>query len=181
MKDASATTSTSTPAARAALLRELGAHLAGLHALMKKLAALADEKLAAMRRADTEALDGCTAREAELVQSAFADDAKRKAILARVAQSLHLPQPERARLSEIVARVPEPLASALAARNRALREIAAELQRKNRLAAKVAQNLQLHLRGLFAELAGAAQETRVYGPRGQHEGSRPRCWVEAVG
>jgi flagellar biosynthesis/type III secretory pathway chaperone len=168
-------------AADAAPLRELHEQLASLHTLMKQLAELAGEKLAAMRRADTATLDRCTAREAELVKTVFGSEAKRKALLARIAQSLHLPQPERAKLGEIAERLPEPSASALRARNAALREIAAELQQKNRLAAKVAQNLQSHIRGVFAELAGAAQETPVYGPRGQHEGRRPRCWVEAVG
>ena len=187
MKDDSsrtpAETRTSAPRATAdePALRALNEQLASLHAAMKRLVELANDKLAAMRRADTAALERCTADEAELIKVVFNGEARRKALLARVAQSLHLPHPERVRLRDIAEKLPEPLASALRARNVALREVAVDLQQKNRLAAKVAQNLQSHIRGLFAELAGAAQEIPVYGPRGQHSSSRPRCWVEAIG
>ena len=185
MKDQSSRTALATHAAapQVAAVRCASWHeqLAGLHTLMKQLAELAGEKLAAMRRADTAALDRCTAREAELVKTVFGSEARRKALLARVAQSLHLPEPDAASWARSRNVCRSRSASALRARNAALREIAAELQQKNRLAAKVAQNLQSHIRGVFAELATAAQETPVYGPRGQHEGRRPRCWVEAVG
>jgi hypothetical protein len=85
------------------------------------------------------------------------------------------------RLKDIAARLPEPLASSLRARSTVLQTSAAELQRKNRLAGRVAQNLQSHIRGIFADVAAAAQESLVYGPQGQHETGRPRCWVDAVG
>ena len=158
--------------------RELGQHLAELHATLKQLAELATEKLAAMRRADTEALNGCAAREEELLRDVFRRQQARNALLARLAQSLHCPE---ARLPEIADRLPEPLASSLRARSLALQETVGDLQRRNTLAATVARNLQAHIRGIFAEVASANQETLVYGPRGQHEISRPRCWVDAVG
>jgi hypothetical protein len=158
--------------------RELSQHLADLHAALKQLAELATEKLAAMRRADTDALNGCAEREEGLLRTVLRDEQGRNAILARLAQSLHCPQ---VRLTEIVDRLPEPVASALRARSVALKEIAGELQRRNRLAASVAQNLQAHIRGIFADVASANRESLVYGPRGQHEMSSPRRWVDAVG
>lgn len=165
----------------APLLRELGECLTALHAALKSLSELAAEKLAGLRAADTAALERCAKREEEVLREVFRGEQRRKAVLARVAQGLHLAEPARARLTEVAERLPEPLASSLRARNAALRATVGELQRKNQLAARVAQNLQSHIRGVFAEVARAAQESLVYGPQGQHEVGRPRSWVEAIG
>jgi hypothetical protein len=162
-------------------LREVVRHLSDLHAALTQLTDLAGEKLAAMRAADADALTRCAAREAELLQAVLKADEQRPALLARLAQSLRRPQLQAAKLTEIADHLPEPAASALRARGLALREIAGQLQRKNRLAAVVAHNLQGHLRGIFAEVAKAAQQSVVYGPAGRHYGTGPRCWVDAVG
>ena len=172
---------TQSPATLALAVRELDQHLAQWQAALTQLAGLGTEKLAALRRADTAALQTCAGCEEELLKGLFRGQQRREAALARVAQSLHCPQSPCVRLKDIVDRLPEPLASSLRARSVALREIAAELQRKNRLAAGVARNLQAHIRGIFADVATAAQEAVVYGPQGQHETGRPRCWVDAVG
>jgi hypothetical protein len=149
----------------------LGQHLAELHAALKQLADLADRKLAAMRIADTEALQDCAVREGDLLREMFRGEQRRNAVLASLAQGLHLAEPQRARLMEIADRLPEPLASSIRARGVALRDLAARLQRKNRLAAGVARNLQSHIRGIFAAMAGAAQESQVYGPQGRQGGT----------
>jgi hypothetical protein len=162
-------------------IRELLTHLASLHVALSTLAGLAGEKLGALRRADAPALQDCARREGELLNAVFRAEQQRKAVLARVAQSLHLPAEPRSTLTEIAARLGEPLASAVRARSTALQDAAAELQRKNGLVARVAQSLQSHVRGIFAEVAGAAHEPAGYGPRGQHETGTPRCWVDAVG
>ena len=161
--------------------RELGQQLASLHAALKSLAELATTKLAAMRRADTAELERCAAREEALLREVVCSEQGRRALLARVAQELQYPEPARASLTDLTERLPEPLASSFRARNAALRETALELQRKNRLAAGVAHNLQSHLRGVFAEVAGIAQQPVGYGPQGQQAVGRPRCWVDAVG
>ena len=169
------------PAALAQPLAELERHLADLHAILKDLAALAGEKLAALRAADTAGLEECAAREGELLRRVHSGEPTRRALLARVAQHLRCRPPGRIGLIEIADRLPEPRASSLRARSVALREIAAELQRKNQLVATVARNLQAHIRGVFAEVAKAAQESVVYGPAGRHEAGNTRSWVDAVG
>jgi hypothetical protein len=78
-------------------------------------------------------------------------------------------------------RLPEPLASSLRARNAALQAVAGELQRKNRLNAKVAQNLQMHICGIFAEVASGAQPAPVYGPSGRQNAAGSQKWLDAVG
>ena len=164
-----------------AAARELNDGLGGLHELLKQLVELADQKLAGMRAADTAALQACAAREAEVLEELARSDQERQATLARLAQALQIPKSARGCLSEITARIPEPLASALRARRLALREIAAQLQRKNKLAAGVAHNLQAHIRAVFAEVAKANQESVVYGPQGRHEQAGVLSWLDAVG
>jgi hypothetical protein len=163
------------------LLRDLVGHLLRLGTALSELTALAGEKLTAIRRADSAALEQCAAREGALLQRVFREEGQRKAVLARLAQGLQCPDAERVRLTEIAARLPEPLASSLRARGAVLRDQAAELQQKNRLAAAVARNLQSHLRSLFAEVAGRSNEAPVYGPQGQQDSSVTRGWVDAVG
>ncbi len=163
-------------------LAELLRHLSELYAAIVQLADLAAEKLAAMRVADTAALQRCTEREAELLQGVLHAEQQRPAILARLAQALHRPELATARLAQIADHLTEPAASALRARSVALREAAGRLQKKNRLAAVVARNLQGHLRGVFAAVAKAAQESVVYGPRcGTGFRTAPQGWVDAVG
>jgi len=162
-------------------VRDLAARLADLHAALEQLTQLAMDKLAALSRADAPALQEVAGREEEVLRAVLRSEPRRKAALARVAQALPGPASPPARLKDIIARLPEPQASSLRARSTALQASAAELQRKNRLAGRVARNLQSHIRGVFADVAAAAQESQVYGPQGQHETGRPRCWVDAVG
>ncbi len=165
----------------AAAVRELLARLGELHVALKELTELATEKLAALRQADTAALERCAAREGALLTQMYREEPGRRATLARLAQSLRLAQPGPPRLERMAALLPEPLGSAVRARAAGLAELATELQQKNRLAATVARNLQSHLRGLFAELAGPEPQSRGYGPQGRETAGRPRTWVNAIG
>jgi flagellar biosynthesis/type III secretory pathway chaperone len=165
----------------AAIVAELLEALGALQGLLQRLADLAGRKLEAMRRADAGELQSCTAMEHRLLADVARGQQERDAILARLAQALHSPQPTTASLAEYARRLPEPFSSYIAARNGALREIARALQQKNRLAASVARSLHAHVRSIFAELARANQESVVYGPDGQHEQTETEAWVNAVG
>ncbi len=170
------------------LAQTLTQRLADLHARLRQLAELAGEKLAALRRADAPALTECAAREEILLREQLSDDAQHKALLARLAQTLHCPAAPRVTLAEIADRLPEPAASHLRARTAALRQIAAVLQQKNQLAADVARKLQFHLRGVFTDLA-APPDVALYGPQGhrliagapQPVGEGSRRFIDAVG
>lgn len=172
---------TARPVMPAPLAQDLLDSLAALHHAMKGLSALATEKLGAIRRADAAGLQACADREEQLLRRMFCDEPRRKALLARVAQTLRCPAEAGNTLTAIADALPEPLRSSLRARNAALHAIAIELQQKNRVAAAVARNLQAHIRGIFAAVAGATGEALVYGPQGRHEPGRPRCWVDAIG
>jgi len=170
-----------TPAVPSGPLRELVGCLSNLQTALKRLLALAEEKLAAMRAADVGALRDCALREDALLKQVFMEEKQRKAVLARVAQSVPCSGQERVSLTELADHLPEPLASSLRARSTALQALAEKLQQKNRVAANVAQNLQSHIRGVFAAVAKVGQETGVYGPRGEHESNVERRWIDAVG
>mgnify|MGYP005834947563 CR=1 FL=1 len=161
--------------------QELLDELARWQTALETLLQVAGDKLAALRQADTAALHHCAVREGELLHALFRDGPRRQAALARAAQGLHAAGPPTGWLTQVAEQAPEPWASRLRARTAGLRELAGELQRRNKLVAHVARQLQSHIRGVFAELAGAAQESTVYGPQGQQEHSHPRCWVDAVG
>lgn len=161
--------------------RELLAALAALHERLLSLAHLASEKLRAMRAADVATLDELAAREAAELDSLQERDTAREAIVARLAQ--HLPDSigPLPKLGELAARLPEPFASQIRAKNEGLRVAARSLEEKNRLVAIVARSLHAHVRGVFADLAGANQETVVYERTGRHDQRVTRSWVDAVG
>ena len=148
------------------LVRGALAQLTALHTVLKQLAELAGTKLAAMRRADSAALQQCATQEEALLRILFRSEQARNAALAQLAPSLLIPPATPLQLTVIAEHLPEPLASALRARGRALQEVGTDLQLRNKLAAVVAQNMQAHLRVIFAAVAGATQESLVYVPQG---------------
>jgi ABC-type transporter Mla subunit MlaD len=162
------------------LLRDLGQQLGELHGRLKQLTEIAGAKLAALRRADTAALTQCAADEESLLRQNLGGEPQHKALLARVAQALRHPQPQRATLMEVAERCPEPATSVLRARSEALRQTATELRRKNALVAEVARKLQMHLRGVVADLAGVSPDAALYGPHGEQAGGRIRRYLDAV-
>ena len=161
--------------------RELNEHLASLQSLLRQLLAQTVEKLDAIRQADTDRMERCAVGETELLEQVARTEQRRAAITARVAQDVPSARKGRLSLSELVDHLQEPLASVFRARNAALRQLATELQEKNALVARVARNLQTHIREIFAELAKVNQESVVYGPKGKHEQRVVRSWLDAVG
>lgn len=161
--------------------RTLLSALTALHERLVDLAQLALAKIGAMRAADVATLDSLAAREAAALESLQACDAQRRAILAGFAQ--HLPQLTRQapRLGELADCLPAPLALQIRAKNEGLRSAARTLEEKNQLVAFVARSLHSHVRGVFADLARANQESVVYGRTGQHDQRVARSWVDAVG
>lgn len=160
---------------------ELNENLAALQGLLRQLVGQADEKLLAMRSADTSRMHRCTSRESELLAQVARVEQQRGALVARLAQGLPNATPKPPPLRELARDFPEPAGSVLKARSVALRGIAEQLQEKNRLVARVAHKLQSHLREVFAEIASAQQESVVYGPKGQHEQRNARTLLDAVG
>lgn len=173
--------SAETPSGTAAAVAVLVEYLATLQPRLQALLALAEEKLAALRKADTAALRCCAAREEPLVREVLTQEARRPAILAAVAQALRRPELRNAGLAALAARLPQALAAPLLARHLGLQTVAAQLQRKNRIAAAVARNLQGHIREVFAAVAKCTQEPAGYSAGGNQARSAALVLLDAVG
>lgn len=157
------------------------ASLDGLLAQLRRLDGLATDKLGAMRAADAKALEACAREEGEVLESVLAQGPHRGAVLAAVAQRVLGMSSSPPTLPELCKRLPEPGASILRAKTRALEVVTTELQRKNRLAGEVARRLHSHIRGIFADVAKAAQPEVGYGPRNTNLPTGASCYVEAIG
>jgi len=164
-----------------AAVEELCDSLGALYELLKTLAATAEQKLAAIRSADADQLQKCAAREMELLEQVTTVKRQRQAAIARLAQALQVPAGSELSICTLANRLGEPVASILRAKSRGLRELADRLQHVNAVAARAAQDLQAHVRAVFAEVAKANRDSAVYGPEGQHEQGQIRSSVEAVG
>lgn len=166
-------------------LREhVDALIAELSALTQPLAdltELAGQKLDAMRRADATGLRALTDREPTLIAAISQLDQRRGAVLTRLAQALRAPDLATARVSEIASHLPEPHASRIRAKTTGLQRLAADLQKKNDLAGRVARALHMHVRQVFAELARTSQDSVGYGPTGQDERRSGQLLIDAVG
>lgn len=163
------------------IVGELLDRLADLQGELRELLALADAKLEALRRADADGLQRCSSAESQRLERVLRLNRERAAVLARLAQRLHWPEAASASLSDIAARVGEPLGSRLRARSVPLREVAAQLEKKNRVAALVARNLQEHVRAIFATVAEADAQPLGYTPGGRLASGGPTRWIDAVG
>ncbi len=162
-------------------IKALVQHLAALHALLRELEQIAVAKLAAMRKADAQALQDCASRESHLLEQVLRLARLRPAVLARAAQSLPGAAPAAPTLSQIANRAPQPISSALRARMRGLEEVTLRLQESNRVAALVARELHARVRDLFAALANGQRGKCGYGPQGRETLSGANALFEAVG
>lgn len=152
-----------------------------LHGGIRTLVGLASDKLAALRCADVGALRECAERESQALRTMHAIGLEKRAVVARLAQRLRCPQLRSERLAEIAARLGEPFCSRITAKTQGLRESAARLQQKSRLAERVARGLHSHVRTAMQDVAQANEESIGYGPDGRTEQQRTRNWVDAVG
>ncbi|MBL8878405.1 MAG: flagellar export chaperone FlgN [Phycisphaerales bacterium] len=155
--------------------------LGELAGLTVRLVECAGEKLAAIRRADSEALQTCVANEMKTLDAVLAAERKRDAIVARVAQRLQQPAMRRASMTSLAEKFSEPLRSAIHARCMGLRQAAENLQRRNRVAAEVARGLQSHVRAIFGKLAKAGQDATTYAGNGRMRHADKQLVIDALG
>lgn len=152
-----------------------------LYGHYQRIAQLADDKLAALRRADAVELNRCAAEEGRLLRKLLAAPNEEPATLARLAQCMRALGPPGRRLSEISASLPEPHASRIAAKTQGLQQLARALAEKNRLAAAVAHGLHTHVRSVFAAVAEAGQESVGYARDGRVQRGSHNALLDAVG
>lgn len=170
------------PAQVGALLAELLEALSASSDTVSRLAALAGQKLSALRQADADALHRCAQVEGRLVAALTQLIRQRQAVLARLAQALHAPPLAQRPISELAARLDPPQASLLLAAAQRLAMLGGELQRKNALTARAARGLQEHIHAALAALQAEPTPDVTYRASGQRDRqSAGSKWIDAVG
>ncbi len=157
------------------------AALNGLHDELRGLFEAAERKVEALRRADTQALQRCSEDESRGLQTTLLLMRRKDAAVAGLAQRLRVPVEGACTVSALLAEIEEPARSHIHARVTGLRELAAKLQDRNKLAERVARDLHSCVRAVFADIALANRETVSYGPAGQKKTRVTEAWVDAVG
>src|ERR1043165_1331870 len=99
-----------------ATVGDLLAALDRLGGLLRELAELAQAKLAGIRRADSDALQRCAAREAAGLEQVVSAERERNAALAALAHALRAPELQKASLATVAGELPEPFSSQIRAR-----------------------------------------------------------------
>lgn len=169
------------PTSLSADVSELIEVLSNLQTHLTDLVRISAEKLQALRGADADALEAHAAEENRLLRFLVEQGQSRDALVARFAQRLRLNGEDAVRLRDISGALPEPHASRIEAKSVGLRRLAQDLQEKNKMVSIVARRLHTQVREVFADVAGADQETIGYGSDGNQSRQRTRTWIDAVG
>lgn len=161
------------------LVRLLG-DLAGLHA---EMAALAREKLAAMRTADGERIAAITAREMPLADRLAEREGLRRQITRRIVETLGLARSraDGLRVTELADLIPEPRRSQLITAATGLRQRLEELQRLQQTNALITREMLKHLSGVMAVMCGGGPAAEGYTRGGRHAQPYTASVFEAVG
>lgn len=162
-------------------VEQLSEVLAELRQLYQQLLQVLRRRLEAMKRADSEALSSCTARERFLSQRIREADATRQNLLGDLLPRLGLPPGRGITLGELAERLGEPHRSRLLVLAAGLREVMAEADRANRVAALAASQMLVHFRRVYEAMTAAAQQTGLYERSGPLRVQTPRRLIDAVG
>lgn len=156
-----------------ALLRELTS-------AQEELALVLGQKLDAMRKADTAAMQSATAREGFLLDRLGQLDMQRHAVLNRVVEAVGLPRSASMTLSQIAARLDERTRGRLTKLMQELRERMLRVAEANRVIALVSGEMLAHYRNVFSALTRGSEESTVY-TRGGRISGEPMRVLDAVG
>ncbi|MEX2218491.1 MAG: flagellar export chaperone FlgN [Phycisphaerales bacterium] len=148
--------------------------LADLVAAHEHLLALAGEQRAALSRADARAAEDAARRQADAARHIAHLDAERRRLVAQIAPGAALPT-----LTSLAARFPEPLRARIAAIAARLRELLARIQEEQRILRAATSALIAHMDGLMQQVARALTNPGVYGPRGRTDATpAPPCGLD---
>lgn len=172
-----------TPINTDALARDLVRLLADLSGLHADLAALAREKLAAMRQANSERITAITNQEAALAERLAEREGLRRQITRRIAESLGLPraQADALRVSDLADLLAEPRRSQLLTAATGLRQKVEELQRIQRTNVLITHEMLKHMSEVIAVMCGQGAAAEYYTRGGRRAQPRTASVFEAVG
>jgi hypothetical protein len=151
--------------------------------LHEELLAVIQHKLAAMRRADVEAVNSCLAREQFLANRIRQQEGLRQQLVQLIGKELGLAAEQTVRLSlkGLAERLEEPCRGRLLAQAAALRETMMTIDRANKVAAMVTGEMLKHFRQVCMAMARVGQSTGTYSPAGRLNSEAPARVFEAVG
>jgi len=157
--------------------------LGDLKEVHEELLAVIQQKLAAMRRADTEALNSCLAREQFLTDRIRQREGLRQQLVQLIGRELGLSseQVQGLSLRELAERVDEPRRGQLLALSACIRETLGAIDAANRVAALVTGEMLKHYRQVYSAMARSGPSMGTYSSRGQLAADRPAQVFEAVG
>jgi hypothetical protein len=161
------------------LVRLLG-DLAGLHA---EMSAQAREKLAAMRKADSDAVAAITSREMALADRLAEREGLRRQITRRIAELVGVSRAKAdgLRVTDLADLIPEPRRSQLLTAATGLRQRLEELQRLQRTNALVTHEVLKHLSGVMTVMCGGGPAAESYTRGGRLAQPHTTSVFEAVG
>lgn len=165
------------------LVRDLVRLLGDLGVLHAELLMHMKNKLEAVKRADSDAVQSITARELVLADRAKEREGLRRQITDRIVECLGLDaaRSRTMRLSELAEHLPEPRRSQLLVSAAGLREKVAEIDRLNRTSEQVTRAMLHHLSEVMQVMTAGPATGDVYGRTGSRQAPRVAHVFEAVG
>jgi len=157
--------------------------LTELKRLHEELALVVQNKLDAMRRADTQAIGSAVAREEFLIGRIRDQESLRRRLLDGIARD-----PDRSTASaqpltaaELAARLHEPYRSRLLGLAAGLRACVRQTEEANRVAAIISAEMIRHFRQIYQVMAAAGSSPGVYARNGRPQAGGGASVFEAVG
>ncbi len=163
--------------------KDLVVLLGDLKRLHEEMLGVIRQKLAAMRQADTDALNSCLARERFLADRISQQEGLRQQLVQIIGKALGLELEARRTLtlSVLAEGLPEPERTQLLGLAAALRECLGQIESANKVAALVTGEMLKHFRQVYSAMARAGQTTGTYSSGGQLTTDRPTQVFDAVG
>ncbi len=162
---------------------ELVVLMGELKRLHDDLLSVIQQKLNAIRRADTEGISSCLARERFLVDRIRQQEGLRQQLVQIISKEMGsgATQPGAMSLSDLALQLAEPRRGQLLALRAGLRETLLEIDRRNKVAVLVTAEMLKHFRQVCAAMAKVGRSGGTYSPAGQLDSGQLPSVFEAVG
>lgn len=165
------------------LCRDLGRLLSDMLELHKELAMHMQNKLDAIRQADSDRMQSITAREMVLADRIAEREGLRKQIARRIVAGLGRPsaQADKMKISELAALLAEPRRSQLLGLATGLREKIDQVEKLRITTTLITQEMLRHLGNVLSVMTSGGPREDIYRQTGQREQTRLPVVFEAVG